>query len=72
MSGMVDEWMNRMTMDVCFTSIAATCGGRGWCRRHALPPAPKIKQNDNLVRMTVMVEVVMMVNVTVQIELRKS
>ena len=38
------EWrMNGMMVDGCFTSFVATCGGRGWCRRHALPPAPTIK-----------------------------
>ena len=31
--GKVADWWN-------FTSFVATCGGRGWCRRHALPPAP--------------------------------
>ena len=28
-----------------FTSFIATCGGRGWYRRHALPPAPKSNQH---------------------------
>ena len=50
MDGWINGW-NGERMDGCFTSIAATCGGRGWCRRHALPPAPKIKHHAHLVRM---------------------
>ena len=39
----MDEWDDDGWMDGCFTSFVATCGGRGWCRRHALPPAPEIQ-----------------------------
>ena len=32
-----------------FTSFIATCGGRGWYRRHALPPAPETHQQGQSV-----------------------